>query len=333
VEPFTPVNLDKNKPCCTPSARHDESPGRTGAPAAVAAAPISAGTGPAETTGMVQLEGGRFLMGTDSSEAWVQDGEGPVREVTVSPFLIDICAVTNRQFEAFVAATNYRTEAERFGWSYVFHLLVPKSVLKKGEARRLPGLDWWLGVEGACWRRPEGPGSNIRRRLDHPVVQVSWNDAIAFCQWAGKRLPTEAEWEYAARGGFEQKLYPWGNELTPGGRHMCNIWQGQFPHTNTADDGYIATAPARSFKPNCFGLYNVSGNVWEWVQDWFSPTHHLNASRTDPSGPPEGERKMMKGGSYLCHHSYCNRYRVAARTGNTPDSATGNCGFRCVRDT
>lgn len=281
---------------------------------------------------MIRLAGGEFLMGTDSPEAWVQDGEGPVREVTVSPFYLDACAVTNREFEAFVNATGYRTEAEKFGWSYVFHMLVPKKVLKKGKLRPLEGLNWWLGVEGACWRRPEGPGTNIRKRLDHPVVHISWNDAAAYCAWAGKRLPTEAEWEYAARGGLEQKLYPWGNDLTPGGRHRCNIWQGDFPHRNTAEDGYISTAPARSFGRNDFGFYNMSGNVWEWCADWFSPTHHLRASRINPVGPDSGDLRVMKGGSYLCHHSYCNRYRVAARNGNTPDSSTGNCGFRCACD-
>jgi formylglycine-generating enzyme len=284
------------------------------------------------TEGMVRLDGGAFLMGTDSPEAWVQDGEGPVREIVLAPFFIDICAVTNRQFEQFIDATGYKTEAERFGWSYVFHLLVPKTVLKKGHARTLPGLDWWLGVEGACWRRPEGPGTNVRKRQDHPAIHISWNDASAYCAWAGKRLPTEAEWELAARGGLVQKIYPWGDELTPNGRHMCNIWQGNFPHTNTAEDGFISTAPVRSYRPNGYGLYNTSGNVWEWTSDWFSPAYPLQGPRENPRGPETGEVKSMRGGSYLCHHSYCNRYRVAARTGNTPDSSTGNCGFRCARD-
>lgn len=279
---------------------------------------------------MVRLDGGTFLMGTDHPDAWVQDGEGPVREVFVSPFYIDICTVTNDQFQKFVAETGYKTEAEKFGWSYAFHNLIPKSVFKKGGARKLEGLEWWYGVEGACWRRPEGRGSQILKRLDHPVVHITWNDANAYCQWAGKRLPTEAEWEFAARGGLVQKIYPWGDELMPDRRHRCNIWQGDFPHVNTRADGYISTAPARSFRPNSFGLYNTSGNVWEWCSDWFSPTHHLQASPNNPSGPKHGEQKIMKGGSYLCHFSYCNRYRVAARNGNTPDSSTGNCGFRCT---
>lgn len=314
--------------CCTPSA-----PARPGAAERAASLPAPAELpGRGSTAGMVLLDGGTFLMGTDSPEAWESDGEGPVREVTLAPFFIDRCAVTNGEFGAFAEATGYQTEAEVFGWSYVFHLLVPKPVLKKGKLRPLEGLNWWLGVEGACWRRPEGPGSNVRKRPGHPAIHISWNDAAAYCAWAGKRLLTEAEWEYAARGGLEQNIYPWGNDLRPDGRHRCNIWQGNFPTHNSAEDGHIGPAPARSYRANGFGLYNMSGNIWEWCADWFSPTHHLAAPRVNPKGPSAGERKLMKGGSYLCHHSYCNRYRVAARTGNTPDSSTGNCGFRCARD-
>lgn len=317
--------MKEKKNCCAPAAPE-------GRVASTATGKVPARKKPVSTEGMVRLDGGTFLMGTDSPEARIEDGEGPVREVTVSPFYLDRCAVTNREFELFANETGYKTEAEVFGWSYVFHLLVPKTVLKKGKLRPLPGLNWWLGVEGAYWQRPEGPGSNIRKRLDHPAVHITWNDAAAYCTWAGKRLPTEAEREFAARGGLEQKLYPWGDELTPDGKHRCNIWQGEFPQRNTAEDGYVGTAPARSFRPNGYGLYNMAGNVWEWCADWFSPTHHLIASRTNPAGPATGESRVMKGGSYLCHHSYCNRYRVAARTANTPDSSTGNCGFRCAHD-
>lgn len=314
--------------CCTPSA-----PARTGG-AEFLPLPPTENQNPTSgsTPGMVLLPGGTFQMGTDSPEAWASDGEGPIREVTLTPFQIDRCAVTNQEFSAFVEATGYRTEAEVFGWSYVFHLLVPKSVLKKGKFRPLEGLNWWMGVEEACWRRPEGPGTHVRKRLDHPAIHISWNDAAAYAAWAGKRLPTEAEWEFAARGGLVQATYPWGDELTPEGRHRCNIWQGTFPTLNTAEDGYVGTAPVRSYRTNGYGLYNMSGNVWEWCADWFSPTHHLTASRLNPTGPTHGDAKLMKGGSYLCHTSYCNRYRVAARTGNTPDSSTGNCGFRCAKD-
>ena len=285
---------------------------------------------------MIRLEGGTFLMGSTDADGWPDDGEGPVREVELSPFCLDATTVTNAQFAEFVEATGYRTEAERFGWSYVFHLLVPDKIKRKLRgAREVQGLQWWIGVEGAFWNKPEGPGSNIKKRLDHPVVHVSWNDAAAYAKWAGKRLPTEAEWEFAARGGLVQKRYAWGDELTPNGKHMCNIWQGAFPRRNTAEDGYVGTAPAQSFSRNGYGFYNMAGNVWEWCADWFSPTWHVAArpeTRVDPKGPVGGQSRVMRGGSYLCHDSYCNRYRVGARTGNTPDSSTGNCGFRCAAD-
>ena len=281
---------------------------------------------------MAVLPGGTFLMGGEDADARPEDGEGPRREVAVSAFEIDRTAVTNARFEAFVAATGYRTEAESFGWAYVF-----KGQLSKPRQRRLAASSnveaapWWLAVEGACWRKPEGPGSSLKGRRHHPVVQVSWNDALAFCEWAGKRLPTEAEWEYAARGGLAGKRFPWGDELTPSGRHRCNIWQGRFPEANTEEDGYFGTAPAKCYRPNGFGLYNMVGNVWEWCADWFSPDWHLTHRRMDPTGPDIGTGKVLRGGSYLCHESYCNRYRVAARYSNMPDSATGNAGFRCAR--
>ncbi len=281
--------------------------------------------------GMQAIPGGEFLMGSSDVDGWPADGEGPVRAVTVQPFHIDACCVTNEQFNAFVNATGYRTEAERFGWSFVFHLFLTADQLAR-VTQRVAGSEWWCRIDGAYWRHPEGEGSNIRQRWDHPVVHVSWNDARAYAGWAGKRLPTEAEWECAARGGLVQKRFAWGDELTPGGRHRCNIWQGTFPTLNTAEDGHVGTAPARSFKANGYGLYNVAGNVWEWCHDWFSPDFHTTGPRVDPLGPPGGERKVIRGGSYLCHQSYCNRYRVGARTSNTPDSSTGNTGFRCVRD-
>ncbi|WP_373285684.1 formylglycine-generating enzyme family protein [Pullulanibacillus camelliae] len=279
---------------------------------------------------MIYLEGGSYFMGTNSKEGFPSDGEGPVRKVTVDPFYIDACTVTNAQFAQFIEATGYITEAERFGWSFVFYSFVPKKVAHASHAVR--GTPWWLAVEGAYWKCPEGLGSSIEERLAHPVIHVSWNDAMAYCRWAGKRLPTEAEWEFAARGGLEQKRYPWGDELTPGGEHRCNIWQGEFPKTNTLEDGYAGTAPARSFLPNGFGLYNVSGNVWEWCSDWFSRSIHRRGGRQNPRGAENGTSRVVRGGSYLCHHSYCNRYRVAARSANTPDSSTGNMGFRCAAD-
>jgi formylglycine-generating enzyme len=281
--------------------------------------------------GMIALPGGRFLMGTDDGQGFRQDGEGPVRKITLDPFYISAYATTNAEFSRFVNETGYETEAERFGWSFVFYrFLSPKAKKKvRGVVESAP---WWRAVGGASWRRPDGPSSGIKTRMNHPVVHVSYNDALAFCDWAGKRLPTEAEWEYAARGSFEQKRYPWGNTLTPNQEHRCNIWQGEFPTRNTVKDGYAGTAPVDSFPPNGFGLYNVSGNVWEWCLDWFSATFHITGPRENPTGPPAGNSRVIRGGSYLCHKSYCNRYRVAARSSNTPDSSTGNSGFRCAAD-
>jgi formylglycine-generating enzyme required for sulfatase activity len=281
------------------------------------------------TDGMVLLPGGTFRMGTEDPDGFREDGEGPVRDITVSPFWIDVHAVTNERFAAFVDATGYVTEAERFGWSFVFAGFLP-AALRRGAARP-EQTPWWCGVEGAYWRAPEGPGSALADRGDHPVVHVSWHDALEYCRWAGTRLPTEAEWEYAARGGLDQRRYPWGDELTPGGEHRCNIWQGHFPTKNTAEDGYRGTAPVDAYRPNGFGLHNMSGNVWEWCADWWG-TAHGGRPRTNPKGPERGTSRVMRGGSYLCHRSYCNRYRVAARTSNTPDSSTGNLGFRTVRD-
>jgi formylglycine-generating enzyme len=312
--------MNEDRPACC-------APGRAaGQPAATAA---RGRTAPA--SGMVELPGGTFLMGADDPDGIPGDGEGPVREVRVGGFAIGECAVTNAQFAAFAKATGYRTEAEGYGWSFVFDRFVEArtadSVL--GAVAAAP---WWLAVPGASWRHPEGPGSSIGRRQSHPVVHVSWSDAEAYCAWAGVRLPTEAEWEYAARGGLAGKRFPWGDELTRDGAWRCNIWQGRFPQHDTGEDGFVGTAPVRSFRPNGYGLYNTAGNVWEWCSDWFSATFHADGAGDDPTGPPDGQAKVIRGGSYLCHESYCNRYRVAARTQNTPSSSTGHTGFRCAAD-
>lgn len=283
------------------------------------------------TEDMVLILGDEFLMGTDAKDGFPADGEGPVRKVRVNSFLMDRYAVTNEKFSEFIDDTGYKTEAEIYGWSYVFHLLISPEIAKKVDKAPV-ATPWWRVVEGAYWKQPEGPDSSIDDRMNHPVVHISWNDAIAYCKWAGKRLPTEAEWEFAARGGLVQKRYVWGDDLTPNGEHYCNIWQGKFPVENTVEDGYLGTAPVDAFKPNGYGLYNMAGNVWEWCSDWFSPTYHLNGENDNPKGPQMGSAKSMRGGSYLCHESYCNRYRVAARTANTIDSSTGNLGFRCVKD-
>jgi formylglycine-generating enzyme required for sulfatase activity len=218
------------------------------------------------------------------------------------------------------------------GWSFVFQGHIAEEKRAALVAATVPGVSWWCKVSGSAWDHPEGPDSDIATRAHHPVTHVSWNDANAYADWAGKRLPTEAEWEYAARGGLEQKIFPWGDDLVPEGQHRCNVWQGEFPLMDLAEDGFTGTAPVDTFLPNHYGLYNITGNTWEWCSDWFSPMYHLTAARLNPVGPLHGRARVMKGGSYLCHHSYCNRYRVAARTSNEPDSATTNIGFRCVRD-
>lgn len=281
---------------------------------------------------MFRVDGGSFLMGTETDIGFPADGEGPVREVFLDPYYIDKYPVTVEAFAAFASATGYATEAERFGWSFVFHKHLPAERYATVVDDTVAGHEWWCKVSGADWKHPEGPDSSVRERSDHPVTHVSHADALAYCEWAGKRLPTEAEWERAARGGLLQQTYPWGEVLEPEGRHLCNIWQGHFPNVDTGADGYRGTCPVDAFPPNGFGLYSMTGNVWEWCQDWFHPAYHVTATKTNPVGPPDGKARVMRGGSYLCHASYCNRYRVAARTSNTPDSATTNLGFRCARD-
>nr|WP_283254375.1 formylglycine-generating enzyme family protein [Ramlibacter paludis] len=270
---------------------------------------------------MLALPGGSFLMGTDANEGFAEDGEGPAREVTLTPFAIAPTAVTNAQFSDFVRATRYITEAEQAGSSFVFYLQIEEEQRHaiRQVSRELP---WWLDVEGACWQRPTGPGSGVHDKPDHPVVHIAWNDAAAYCAWAGLRLPTEAEWEYAARGGLAGKRYPWGDELAP-----CNIFQGEFPSRPAA--GWTpGTVPVDSFAPNGFGLYNMAGNCWEWCADWSSADYHRTTAARDPLQDQPSGRKSLRGGSFLCHDSYCNRYRVAARGSNTPDSSASNLGFR-----
>jgi len=336
--------------CCSPPGRDAGAPGAdalnvsappSGARATEAGAPGVRPTGadaPARPDHEdVPVPGGAFAMGDPFGEGYAADGETPVHPVTLAAFRIDAAAVSNAQFAAFVRATGYRTESEVYGTSAVFHLALqarPQDVL--GSVANVP---WWLNVRGADWAHPAGQESDWRDIPDHPVTQVSHNDALAYCSWAGRRLPTEAEWEFAARGGLAQARYPWGDELEPLNaqgipEHRCNIWQGTFPTANTLDDGYLTTAPVRSFTPNGYGLYQTSGNVWEWCSDWFLPKYYRTCAAAgtaeNPQGPSIGRGRVMRGGSYLCHQSYCNRYRLAARSSNSPDSAAGNCGFRTV---
>ena len=275
-----------------------------------------------------QIPGGEFSMGDASGDHNPSDGELPLHSVSLPAFAIDATTVTNADFRRFIDATGHVTDAERFGSSAVFiHHIQAHRADVLGAAATAP---WWWDVRGADWAHPAGPLSSTHELADHPVVHVSWFDAIAYCEWANRRLPTEAEWEYASRGGLHGTKYPWGNaEVTEGG-WRANIWQGEFPRVDTAADGWSGTAPVRSYAPNAWGLWQTVGNVWEWCADWFAPDAYVAASNTDPKGPALGATRVLRGGSFLCHNSYCNRYRNSARSANTPDSSMSNAGFRTV---
>jgi formylglycine-generating enzyme len=305
----------------------------------------------AAASGMKWIAGGTFRMGAD----FAYPEEAPVHAVAVDGFFIDPCLVTNREFAAFVAATGYLTVAERPPNPADYpgamrHMLKPGAMVfrKTREPVDLRDIrNWWAWKPGAYWRHPEGQGSSIAGRLDHPVVQVAFEDAEAYAHWAGKELPTEAEWEFAARGGLDGAEFVWGSELTPGGRHMANTWQGEFPWQNLQSDGFERTSPVGSFPPNGYGLYDMAGNVWEWTTDWFSSRHPAKAPSpcclpANPRGGPIAAsydpaqpqiriaRKVVKGGSFLCAPNYCRRYRPAARHAQMVDSGMSHIGFRCV---
>ena len=252
-------------------------------------------------------------MGTDDLR-FPADREGPVRTVDLGEFEIGTTLVTNAEWRAFVDATRFVSLAERDGWSFVFGGLLPDDF---PPTQGVVGAQWWRVVEGSDWGHPEGPHSDLIGRDDHPVVHINWEEAQAYARWVGGRLPTEGEWEKAARGGLDQARYAWGDEFLPNDEHRCNIWQGRFPVENTADDGWVGPSPVRTYPPNDFGLYDVAGNTWEWTADWFDDLT---------------QQRAVRGGSYLCHDSYCNRYRVGARSSNTPDTTTGNIGFRVAWD-
>jgi formylglycine-generating enzyme required for sulfatase activity len=304
---------------------------------------------------MVWIPGGEFSMGSDD---YGMENERPSRRVRVDGFWMDEHDVTNAEFRRFVEATHYVTTAERKPDWEEMRKQLPPGTPKPDDSKFVPGSlvfsppgqavplndlsGWWRWVAGANWRHPAGPDSDIDGKDDFPVVQVSWDDAVAYANWAGKRLPTEAEWEFAARGGLERKRFAWGDEFRPGGKHMANTWQGEFPVKDTAEDGFAGTSPVRSFPSNGYGLYDMAGNVWQWCSDWYRADEHARRGKelsVNPSGPskaydpadPFAPGRVIKGGSFLCSVSYCESYRPSARRGRTPDTGSSHVGFRCVK--
>ncbi|MBI3874903.1 MAG: formylglycine-generating enzyme family protein [Verrucomicrobia bacterium] len=292
---------------------------------------------------MAWIPSGTFMMGSNDG----QTDEKPVHEVAADGFWMDKYEVTNEQFEKFVKATGYVTVAERKPDPKDFPG-VPADKLVAGSICFRPPevveslrdhMQWWEYVPGANWRHPEGPNSTIVGREKHPVVHVCWFDAAAYAKWAGKRLPTEAEWEFAARGGLTNAAFTWGNEMTPGGKWLANIWQGRFPKENTLNDGFQFTAPGGSFPPNGYGLYDMAGNVWEWCADWYLPEYYATSPKQNPQGPdhsfdpnePGVAKRVTRGGSFLCSDQYCTGYRPAMRMKTSPDTGLQHTGFRCVR--
>ena len=300
---------------------------------------------------MIFIPGGAFRMGSDRH----YPEEAPVHSVVVDGFWIDVTPVTNRQFKKFVRATGHVTFAEKAPHPKDYpgalpHMLHAASLVFTPPPHAVDLRDWsqwWNFMKGADWRHPYGPKSNINGLDNHPVVHVAYSDALAYAKWVGKDLPTEAEWEFAARGGLNGAEFAWGDELTPGGRHMANTWQGNFPHENLCEDGYARTSPVAAFPPNGYGVYDMIGNAWEWTNDWFSQKHQADAKKACcvPQNPRGGReegsydpcqpniripRKVIKGGSHLCAPNYCRRYRPAARHAEAVDTSTSHLGFRCV---
>lgn len=315
-------------------------------------------SGDTSTADMVYIPGGTFMMGGDNNQA--APDEFPKHSVSVSPFWMDAHEVTNAQFKKFVDATGYVTTAERKpDWEDIKSQVAPgtpkppDSMLVAASLVFTPPnhpvalndfSQWWTWTAGADWRHPEGKGSNIDGKENYPVVHISWDDAQAYCKWAGKRLPTEAEWEFAARGGLKDKIYSWGNEGINEGLPKANTWEGHFPDKNIARDGFVGIAPVKSFQPNGYKLYDIAGNVWEWCADWYRNDYYQKLAQQggtikDPKGPdnsfdpeePYAPKKVTRGGSFMCNESYCSGYRVARRMKSTHDSGMSNLGFRCVK--
>ena len=314
-------------------------------------------SGDTSVKGMVLIPGGLFDMGGDNEQASAD--EYPKHKVKVSPFYIDITEVTNAQFKIFVDATGYITTAEKKPDWEELKKTVPPGTQKPPDSVMVAASlvfnqttgpvnlndysQWWKWVIGASWNHPQGPGSTIAGKENYPVVQVSWDDAMAYCKWAGKRLPTEAEWEFAARGGLTNNIYPWGNEHVNKGKPKANSWEGKFPYLNEKKDGFITTAPVKSYSPSGYGLYDMAGNVWEWCSDWYNADYYktnANVISINPLGPaksfdpdePYTQKRSLRGGSFLCNDSYCSGYRVARRMKSSPDTGLENTGFRCVKD-
>src|SRR5579872_6042492 len=339
----------------------DASAGIAGQTAVAPTGPSNSATPSADSTNnMVWISGGTFWIGSDHGRS----DEQPVHQVTLDGFWIDKNPVSNEEFARFVAATGYVTVAERkpdpkdfpsvppeklVAGSVVFS---PPTLQEVNQERAQDGLPpvrevpldnpmaWWKYMPGADWRHPQGPDSNIRQLQKHPVVQVCWYDAMAYAKWAGKQLPTEAQFEYAERGGLDRQEYAWGSQLQANGKWMANAWQGQFPTQNKAADGFAGTSPVGSFPPNGYGLYDMAGNVWQWCADWYRPDSYLQSAAKNPIGPSSGfdpdepgvPKRVVRGGSFLCSDLYCSGYRAAARMKSSPDTGLSNTGFRCVRN-